>query len=257
MPRSTTATFHLIACLLASMLFQLLSANSWAETKGTVLITGANRGIGLALAEQFIADGYHVIGTARSPERATALGKSGAQVEQLDVTQPASVSALKKRLGTQAIDVLINNAGITGHSSKDLAELDIEKLQPTFDVNTLGPLRVIQALLPNLEQGKNKLTVNISSMMGSMEANTWGCCIAYRASKAALNSINKTLAVDLGQKGFTFVVLHPGYVQTDMNEGKGNYTAEQSASGLHKVITKLEHGDNGKFYDHLGKSLAW
>ena len=94
-------------------------------------------------------------------------------------------------------------------------------------------------------------------MMGSNQLNTWGCCADYRASKAALNAINTTLARDLGKEGMTFVVFHPGYVQTDMNEGQGNITPEQSAAGLAEVIVGLDAGDNGKFYDWQGKALPW
>lgn len=225
--------------------------------EGTVLITGANRGIGLALADTFSEAGYQVIGTARDPATAAELKKTGARVERLDVTDQASVDGLAANLKGVPIDIVINNAGIKGQDSRDLASLDVSRMMRVLDVNTLGPLRVIQALYPNAEQGKRKLFVNISSMMGSNQLNTWGCCADYRASKAALNAINTTLAQDLGKEGMTFVVFHPGYVQTDMNEGKGNITPEQSAAGLFAVITKLGTGDNGKFYDWQGKELPW
>jgi NAD(P)-dependent dehydrogenase (short-subunit alcohol dehydrogenase family) len=228
-----------------------------ADSKGTVLITGANRGIGLALAERFERGGYTVIGTARSPDTATELRALDLRIEQLDVTSPDSVKALAERLKGTPIDILINNAGVGGEDSRDMAALDIDDMSRVLDVNTLGPVRVIQALYPNLEAGKTKLVANISSMMGSMTMNTWGCCAGYRASKAALNSINKSFAVDYGKLGMTFVVLHPGYVQTDMNEGKGNITPEHSAKGLFNVITRLKPVDNGKFYDFKGDELPW
>jgi NAD(P)-dependent dehydrogenase (short-subunit alcohol dehydrogenase family) len=230
---------------------QVLSAEK------TVLITGANRGIGLALAEQFNNAGYQVIGTARKPAKADALKKLGARVEQLDVADAKSVKELATRLLNTPIDILINNAGITGHSADSLATLDVEQLDWVYQVNTLGPLRVTQALQPNLEQGKLKQVVDVSSMMGSMELNTWGGYIGYRASKAALNSFNKTLSVELGKQGYTFVVVHPGYVQTDMNEGQGEISSQQSAQGLYKVIADLKSSDNGHFYDHTGKAMPW
>jgi len=225
--------------------------------EGTVLITGANRGIGLALAGKFSEEGYRVIGTARDPGKASALKKTGARVEQLDVTDQASVNALAQRLKGVPIDIVINNAGIKGQDSRDLSAMDVDSMMRTLDVNTLGPLRVMQALYPNVQLGERKLFANISSMMGSNQLNTWGCCADYRASKAALNAINTTLAQDLGKEGMTFVVFHPGYVQTDMNEGKGNITPEQSAAGLVAVIAGLDAGDNGKFYDWQGKELPW
>ena len=228
-----------------------------ADSTGSVLITGANRGIGLALAEKFKAAGFDVIGTARSPQKADDLKALDVRVEQLDVTDPASVSALAQRLDGLPLDYVINNAGIKGHDSGDLAELDIEKLDMTLDVNTLGPLRVIQALVPNVRASKHKVFANISSMMGSMEMNTWGCCLGYRASKSALNSFTKTLAVDYADTGLVFVTMHPGYVQTDMNDGQGNITTAQSAEGLFNVISELTVDDNGKYYDWKGKELPW
>lgn len=228
-----------------------------ADSKGTVLITGANRGIGLALAEHFTDAGFKVIGTARKPEQANELMETGALVEQLDVTDQESVDALAQRLADTPIDILINNAGIKGSDEKDLASLSVENMAWVLNVNTLGPVRVMKALFPNVQSSGRKTVVNISSTMGSIERNTWGCCAAYRASKTALNSINKTFAVDFGKQGVTFVVMHPGYVQTDMNEGQGNITPDQSAAGLMDVITGLDMSDNGKFYDWQGNELPW
>lgn len=228
-----------------------------AETRGTVLITGANRGIGLALSEKFISQGYRVVGTARKPSTAVELRKTGAQVEQLDVTSEASADALALRLADVPIDILVNNAGIIGHATRQFSQLDVGKLNQIFDVNTLGPLRVTQALLPNLRAGSAKAVANISSTMGSTEQNTWRCCMGYRASKAAINSANKTLSLEFAGEGFVFVVLHPGYVQTDMNNGAGEITAQQSADGLFAVISNLQSEDNGRFYDWRGKVLPW
>lgn len=248
---------YTIALLCGCMLFVAAPSQSAEQSKGTVLITGANRGIGLALAEQFLERGFDVIGTARKPAQSRDLEALGAKVEQLDVTDQTSVSELAKRLNGQGIDILINNAGIVGHTSRELADLDVNALATVYDVNALGPLRVIQALFGNVMRGEQKLVINISSTMGSIERNTWGTTLGYRASKAALNMINKTLAVDYGKQGLTFVVMHPGYVKTDMNAGEGQYTAEQSASGLAKVITGLSHKNNGQFFDHLGEQLPW
>ena len=236
----------------------LLSASTFAaDSKGTVFITGANRGIGLSLAQNFAAAGFNVIGTARKPEQATALKETGARVEQLDVTDQASVDAMAQHMTETPIDILINNAGIKGGESKDMASLDVDNMEWVLNVNTLGPVRVMKALFPNVQSGERKMVVNISSTMGSIERNTWGCCAGYRASKSALNSINKTFAADFGKQGVTFVVMHPGYVQTDMNEGQGNITPDQSGAGLMNVITGLDASDNGKFYDWQGNELPW
>jgi NAD(P)-dependent dehydrogenase (short-subunit alcohol dehydrogenase family) len=227
-----------------------------SEQGATVLITGANRGIGLALAGEFSRAGYQVIGTARSPDKAVELKALGARVEQLDVTDQASVDAMAARLAGVAIDFLVNNAGIKGQEG-GLADLDVNRMDVVLNVNTLGPLRVIQALFDNIQTSEKKVVANISSMMGSMEMNTWGCCLGYRASKSALNSFTKTLSVDYADQGLVFVTLHPGYVQTDMNDGKGNITPAQSAAGLFRVISELKASDNGHFYNYDGKEMPW
>ena len=218
----------LVTVLLLSLSSAFAVNTFAADSKGTVLITGANRGIGLALAGNFSDAGFNVIGTARTPEKAGKLKETGARVEQLDVTDQASVDAMAKNLQGIPIDILINNAGIKGLDNKDMASLDVENMEWVFNVNTLGPVRVMKALFPNVRSGERKLVINISSTMGSIERNTWGCCAAYRASKTALNSINKTFAV-----------------------------TQQSASGLMKVITGLSASDNGKFYDWQGDELPW
>ena len=234
------------------------TVDTWAaDSKGTVFITGANRGIGLGLAQHFSDAGFEVIGTARNPEKAAELKATGARIVQLDVTDQVSVDAMAKNLTGTPIDILINNAGVKGNDSKDMASLDVENMAWVLNVNTLGPVRVMKALFANVESSGRKMVVNISSTMGSIEKNTWGCCVGYRASKTALNSINKTFSVDLGKQGVTFVVMHPGYVQTDMNEGQGNITTDQSAVGLMNVITGLDASDNGKFYDWQGNELPW
>jgi len=228
-----------------------------AQDKGTVLITGANRGIGLAMAETFSKGGYTVLGTARRPEAAAALRELPVKILQLDVTDPASVASLARQLQAQPIDILINNAGIASREAPEFADVDIEKMVTVLQVNALGPMRVTQALLPNVLASNRKIVANISSMMGSMELNTFGCCMGYRASKAALNSFTKTLAVDMADRGTTFVVLHPGYVKTDMNEGRGEISAAQSAAGLFEVITALDESDDGKFFNYEGKAMPW
>jgi len=245
--------FLLLLSVVVSLPFNVLAADS----KGTVLITGANRGIGLALARHFGEAGFTVIGTARDPIDAAELKATGARVEQLDVTDQASVDAMAQRLSSTPIDILINNAGVKGEDNRDMATLDVDNMQWVMNVNTLGPVRVIKALFPNLQAGTRKAVVNISSTMGSIANNTWGCCAGYRASKSALNSINKTFATDYGKLGLTFVVMHPGYVQTDMNDGQGNITPDESAAGILKVAMGLDAADNGRFYDWQGKELPW
>lgn len=237
--------------------FMSFSNIASSSEKGTVLITGANRGVGLAMVKKFHAEGYDVIATARKPEKASALKEMGIRIEALDVTSSDSVNKLKAALGTEKIDILINNAGIAGHATTSFADLDIDQLSKVIDVNSLGMLRVTQALLPNMKNSSRKIVANISSLMGSIAGNQRGCCYGYRASKAGMNSFNKSLAIEYGPEKYIFVVLHPGWVRTDMGTKMATFSPEESAAGLYKVIVGLKPVDNGRFYDLHGKSLTW
>lgn len=246
-----TLFFGIIVCLLST-----LDPAGAAQETGTVLITGANRGLGLEFARQFKARGYDVIGTARKPDKATALHKLGAQVEQLDVADDASAQALAKRLAGRSIDILINNAGIIGSNSRSFTDLDFNAMVNTYQVNALGPMRVTQALYNNLKQGKGRKVVNITSVMGSIGMN-FGGGYDYRASKVALNMLTNTLSKELGKDGFTCIVIHPGWVQTDMGGSSAPVTPKQSISGMIAVIDGLDNSANGKFFDYTGKELPW
>jgi NAD(P)-dependent dehydrogenase (short-subunit alcohol dehydrogenase family) len=222
----------------------------------TIVITGANRGIGLELARQASAAGATVVATAREPEKAAELNALDVRVEQLDVADADSVARFARSLGDLAVDVLINNAGVgVGHPS--LEELDPESLVPMFRVNAVGPLRVTQALLPHLRRGKEKRVVQMTSRMGSIDDNSSGGAYAYRASKAALNMINKSLALDLAGEGFTCIVTHPGWVTTDMGGQGAPLSVQESAAGLLKVVDGLTQDDNGRFLMWSGEELPW
>ena len=227
-----------------------------AATSPTVLITGANRGIGLEAARQFAAKGYKVIGTARDPADAKDLSAVAHRVESLDVTDAASVAPLASRLQGVPIDILVNNAGVFDRKDVTIDKVDFAMMEQTLAVNTMGPLRVTQALLPNLRAGKRRTIVSISSQLGSIEKSD-GRWYAYRASKAALNQINKTLSVELAPEGFTCVVLHPGWVRTDMGGASATYSPQESVAGLITVIEKLGPTDNGRFYDFKGTPIPW
>ncbi|MEM0982505.1 MAG: SDR family oxidoreductase [Planctomycetota bacterium] len=225
----------------------------------TYLITGANRGIGLALAKHLAARGDTVIATAREQGKATELAEVASRVEELDVTDPASVSAFAERV-TEPIDVLINNAGFYPNRGEPLDQIDTEAILRAFDVNAVGPVRVTRALLPRLRAGGHKKLVHITSVMGSLrsvdDANQKRS-IAYRASKAALNMAALLLSNELEPEGIISAMLHPGWVQTDMGGGKAPLTTEQSAAGLVKVIDGLKPRDNGCFRDYQGKKIPW
>jgi NAD(P)-dependent dehydrogenase (short-subunit alcohol dehydrogenase family) len=248
MKQLLTLAFILLAGTMAGM--------ATAATPPTVLITGANRGIGLEYARQFAARGYKVIGTARDPADAKELSAVAGRVEALDVTDAASVAALAARLQGVAIDILVNNAGMFDRRDVSVDRVDFAVMEQTFAVNSLGPLRVTQALMPNLRAGKRKTIVNMSSQLGSIELSN-GDWYAYRTSKAALNQITRTLSAELATDGFTCVVLHPGWVRTDMGGANATYEPEESVAGLVAVIEKLSPADNGRFLDFKGNAVPW
>ena len=244
--------------LSALLLFTVAGYSSVAsaEVSMTVLVTGANRGIGLELVRQMRARGHQVIGTARKPEQAMELKETGARLVQLDVTDSNSIRAMAEQLKGQRIDLLINNAGMLGHNAQSFAETDFDQVIATFDVNSLGPMRVTQALLPNILAGSGKTVIQISSTMGSI-ANNSGGYYGYRASKAALNMLNSSLALELADRGITSVVIHPGWVQTRLGGENAAITVEDSVTGMMQVIAKLGPEDSGRFLDYQGEELPW
>jgi len=221
----------------------------------TVLITGANRGIGLALTRQFRARGDRVIAVCRHGSE--ALEATGARIESgIDVTDDAALAALAQRLADVRIDTLVLNAGILAREALggiDAAGFDSMRRQ--FEVNALGPLRVAQALLERLADGA-KIGI-ITSRMGSVADNGSGGRYGYRASKAAVNAIGKSLAVDLQPRGIAVFLLHPGYVATDMVGGTGDVTPEQAAARLVERLDSLTLEDTGTFWHANGEPLPW
>lgn len=230
-----------------------------ASTQGrTVLITGANRGIGLEFAKQYHAAGWNVIATAREPKGADDLRgiDKDLDIVRLDVTDPDSVAALIATLKDQPIDLLINNAGLGGGVSA-LADVKADEYERVLQVNAIGPMRVTQALLPNLKAGKGKTVVSISSGLGSIANNTGGGFYGYRESKAALNMFMRTIAAELKDDGFICIAMSPGWVKTDMGGENAQLTPEESISGMRKVIDGLKAADSGRFWNHDGKELPW
>lgn len=248
---------YVTAITMIALLIGFVSPISQAEEGSmTVLITGANRGIGLELASQLTAAGHQVIGTARKPDQASDLKKLGGKVMQLDVTDASSVAAMAAALKGVEIDLLINNAGTGGQNPGSLEDTDFERVKMTFDVNSIGPMRVSQALLPNVLASEGKTIVHISSIMGSI-ANNRGSYYGYRASKAALNMLNRSMALELKDKGVTSVVMHPGWVQTRMGGAGADITVDVSVSGMLAVIADLNVDKTGNFYDYQGNELPW
>ena len=226
------------------------------EASPVVLITGANRGLGLEFARQYSEAGWQVIGTARKPDSATDLRETGARVVQLDVTDADSVARFASELDGQPIDLLINNAGVLDRNSA-FPEVDIDTVEWILDVNVLGPMRVTQALLPNLSAGDRKTIVSISSGLGSLAQNESGGLYGYRESKVALNMFSRSLANELRDDGFIVVAMNPGWVQTDMGGENAALTPEQSITGIRSVIDGLTPGDTGTFRIHNGGTNPW
>ena len=224
----------------------------------TILITGASRGIGLELTKRYAADGWQVIACCRKPKEAKALNAVKGEIElrTLDVSKPASIAKLKAALGSRPIDVVLNNAGVYGQRS-GFGKTDPKDFMATFQVNTLAPLLVAEALLPNLVKGKLKKIASITSKMGSIGDGPGGGGYAYRASKTALNMVMVDAAAELKGKGIATVVLHPGWVQTDMGGRNAPVKVADSAAGIIKVIAGVSLETSGRFYNYDGAALPW
>jgi NAD(P)-dependent dehydrogenase (short-subunit alcohol dehydrogenase family) len=207
------------------------------------------------LAQQFAARGDHVIGVCR--HRSDALDATGAQVEAgIDVTDGAAIDALAQRLHETSIDTLVLNAGILGNESLGAIDADgFDSMRRQFEVNALGPLRVAQALRARIADG-GKVGI-ITSRMGSVTDNGSGGYYGYRASKAAVNAIGKSLAVDLAPRGVAVFLMHPGYVATDMVRGQGDISPAQAAERLAAKVDALGLAETGTFWHSDGSALAW
>lgn len=218
----------------------------------TIVITGANRGIGLALAQQWQARGDRVLAVCR--QASTALIDSGVEIiDGVDVSTADGVSNLTSALGDTSVDLLYNNAGIM--LSETVDEMNFEQILRQFEVNTMGPLRVTMALLNNLHAG-SKVGL-MTSRMGSIADNTSGKKYGYRISKAGLNAAGKSLALDLHDRGIAVAILHPGWVQTDMTGHSGNLTVDEAASNLIARMDELNLENSGTFWHSDGSVLPW
>ena len=221
----------------------------------TVLITGAARGLGLDFVKQYAAKGWKIHACARAPEALKQV-KGDIHPHTLEVTDYAAVKALAGELKGEAIDVLICNAGISGKEATVLGAIDPVVWRETFEVNALAPLMIAEAFADHVAASKDRKLVAISSRLGSITFANNGR-YSYRASKAALNMEWKGLSVDLASRGLICVVLHPGWVQTDMGGATATLTIEQSVPAMVKVIDGLKPADNGRFLNYDGTELPW
>ena len=218
----------------------------------TCVITGANRGVGLALASHYAAASWQVIGVCRSSS-AELDAVAAEVVTGVDVTTNEGIAELITQLNGRPIALLINNAGLL--ADEQLGQLDFDSLRQQMEINAYAPLRVTEALLPNLRPG-SKVAL-ITSRMGSIADNDSGGRYGYRASKAALNALGKSLAVDLKPEGVAVALLHPGYVKTRMVNFGGLITPEEAAQGLAERIEALNLDNSGSFWHSNGEALPW
>ncbi|MGR5176279.1 SDR family oxidoreductase [Vibrio parahaemolyticus] len=226
----------------------------------TVFITGANRGIGLALAKKFLEAGYQVHATYRSASSAHELlslevSESNLITHALDVTNYEATQRLASQL--PMLDMVINNAGYYGPKGYGFGNTDVDEWRKVLEINTIAPLKLIEALYPKLIDSKVKKIACLSSKVGSMTENTSGGGYIYRSSKAALNSVVKSLSNDLSSQGFTVLALHPGWVQTEMGGPNALISTTESANGLFQVIEHAVIDDSGRFINYSGEMLPW
>jgi NAD(P)-dependent dehydrogenase (short-subunit alcohol dehydrogenase family) len=228
----------------------------------TILITGTNRGIGLEFTKQYLARGDRVIATCRDIEAADALKKlrndhDKLDVRQLDVSSAESILEFVQQLVDTPIDIFINNAGVYGPRNAKFGEVDGQLWASVLQVNSIAPLMLSQLLMPNLRQGKDKKMVYLTSKMGSIDDNSGGGSYIYRSSKTALNSVVKSLAIDLAGEGFSAAVLHPGWVLTDMGGQNALIDTKTSVTGMLQVVDDLDPQSSGSFFNYDGSIIAW
>lgn len=225
-----------------------------------VLITGANRGIGLEFTRQYAEDGWDVLACCRHSQHASALQQlakahANIQVLDLDVADFTKIDALALQLKNQKIDVLINNAGIYPDSGLD--DLDANSCLEAFKINSLAPLKMATAFTPHIANSQLKKLATLSSKMGSLDDNTSGGSYLYRSTKAAVNMMMKCLSIDLKPLGIAVVTLHPGWVITDMGGANALIDTKTSVTGMRKVIENLSLNTSGQFIAYDGKAIHW
>lgn len=229
----------------------------------TILITGANRGLGLEFARQYIADDWTVHACCRSPAQADTLQELGKSTQKLHIHQLAmtdwhGMAALARQLDAEPLDVLLNNAGIYGDkSSQNFGDLQPEQWTQVFQVNTIAPLKMAEAFLSHVRAGGMKMMAFISTQMASIADNRQGGSYYYRTTKTALNMALKNLSIDLHAQGITVLALHPGWVRTDMGGSDAPLQAPESVSGMRKQIASATLDQSGHFINYQGQELPW
>lgn len=228
-----------------------------------ILITGANRGIGLEFTKQLLANGARVFACCRNPNEAEELqalmntASKNLSIHALDVTSESQIAALANELKDQPIDILINNAGYMGNNQSELSELNEKDWLDVFSINTISPMILVKHFVEHLKRGEKKIIANLTSRMGSIEDNSSGSYYYYRSSKTALNMAMKGLAVELAGDGIKVLLLHPGWVQTSMGGANALIDTETSVKGLLNVIDNAKAEDLAKYIAYNGEVIPW
>ncbi len=228
-----------------------------------LLITGTSRGIGLEMVRYAMECGWRVFACCRHPHQADALLKLAAlaperiSVHIADLAELATLQALAYELRNEAIDMLINNAGVYGSNQNQFGEVDVRSWQQAFAINCIAPLKLSEALCEQVAISEHKIIACLSSKMGSMADNGSGGSYIYRSSKAALNAVVKSMAVDLLPKNIKAVALHPGWVKTDMGGVNAEITARESVTQMFETLLALTAKDSGRFIDIDGSDIPW
>lgn len=230
---------------------------------GSILITGANRGIGLELASQYAAEGWQVLACCRQPERAQQLQKIAVatdgrlSIHTLEVTDHDRIQALAGELAEQPIDILFNSAGFRGGDHQALGNIDVDNWMRAFQINTIAPLLITQAFIPHVARSRRRIIAIMGSTMGSIFENASGGQYIYRSTKAAVHMVGRSLAADLRSQGIISILLHPGWVRTDMGGAQATVSPAESVAGLRQVLAGLQLKDSGRFFDFQGHERRW
>jgi NAD(P)-dependent dehydrogenase (short-subunit alcohol dehydrogenase family) len=231
-------------------------------SKPTILITGANRGIGLELTRQFAADGWTVLACCRNPADAAELQalsehNSAIEVHTLDVTDYQQMAALSAELQDRPLDILLSNAGIYGPRGAGFGEVDPAHWREVLEVNSIAPLMLVQAFVEQVAASQQKLVAVISSKMGSIADNGSGGSYIYRSSKTMVNLVVKNLSIDLAGRGISAITLHPGWVKTEMGGANAEVGVDESAAGLKSILQSAGPAQNGQFIEFNGDPIPW
>ena len=228
-----------------------------------ILITGANRGIGLEMVKYSMKQGWRVFACCRNPHTAenlfnvAKLSNGQISVHIADMQELSTLQALSYELRNDPIDMLINNAGVYGSDKNKLGNVDVESWLQAFQINSIAPLKMVEAFSEQLLMGKRKIIACMSSKMGSMADNGYGNSYIYRSSKAALNAVVKSLSIDLKGKNIISVALHPGWVKTDMGGANAEITTVESVEQIFSHLSSLTMKDSGRFIDIDGSDIPW